>query len=624
MARQAKASMRGIDGVRETGRADRMVQTRPCASSRGAKHRPSKADLATLPALRGQPAESNHNACLNRAALARPRAKLRPRLEKSVTNQDENPQEPAFARILQEAAELQEDDFEGALRMTRKCKEAGLTRAETMMVLHVAEKATGIHSAVIRSMQAQVETEHPEHGALATPVQAAEALRTELEAEFGPLMHTEGSLWAYQATAADPLHGIWSLLPLDKLERRLRRTFPYAVVATAGKRSEIIAHLHAMTHEEDGFGEAEAGLCLSDVFLRYDPDDHTLEPYEHAAGNGARTKLPVALDEHATAHVFEAKLLRTFGGDLVKMRCFLEFLGCAVFGRMPSLNLVTTCVVLVGPQRSGKSTVLRLAESFFREEQIAHLAPDLWGEAEHLAQLAGRSVNTITELQTKKKLKGNIIKQLLSHEPVTVRRLYGNSFTAVLRCTNWWACNELPKLDETHPSLMRRFIVLSMGETLTDDEATEDFWSIYEAERAGVINLVARSFLEVMERGHFLPPPDSDALVAKMQFGEDVVPMFARVRLEARPGSRLTTDQLRKALCAFALEQGVDLGAGSLSGPLKQLASIMRDQLGAVRKKTNGNPFYLGVALKGGTPSAVNDVDPDEPDAARAVDLGDL
>jgi phage/plasmid-associated DNA primase len=308
----------------------------------------------------------------------------------------------------------------------------------------------------------------------------------------------------------------------------------------------------------------------------------------------------------------------------VKMRSFLEFLACTVFGRMPPLDLVKTALLLLGPQRSGKSTVLQLCESFFRAEQIAHLAPDFWGKAEHLAQLAGRALNTITELQTRKKLKGNVIKQVLSHEPVTVRRLYGNSFSAVLRCTNWWACNELPMLDETHPSLMRRFIVLSMGETLTDDEAAEDFWSVYEAERPGVINLVARSFLDVMDRGHFLPPPDSDALISKMQFGDDVVPMFARVRLEARPGTRLTTDQLRNELRAFALEQGVELGAGNLSGSLKQLAGIMKDQLGAVRKKSNGNPFYVGVALKGTSSSAVKDDDWDESDGGRTVDLGDL
>lgn len=537
---------------------------------------------------------------------------------------DENPHESDFARLLQEAAELQPDDFDGALRVTRKCKEAALTKAQTMMVLHVAEKATGIHSTVMRSMLAQVESEHPEHGALANPAKAAEALWKELEAQFGPVMHTEGSVYAYEATVADPLHGIWRLLPADLLERHLRSTFPYPVVATAGKRSEIISHLCALAHEEDGFREAEAGICLSNGFLRYDPDDQTFELKEHDAAHGARTKLQVAYDKGAEARIFETKLLRTFGGDRVKMRCFLEFLACAVFGRMPPLNLVMTALIMIGAQRSGKSTLLRFVESFFRAEQIAHLAPDLWGKAEHLAQLAGRPLNTITELQTKKKLKGNIIKQVLSHEPVTVRRLYGDSFTAVLRCTNWWACNELPLLDETHPSLMRRFIVLSMGETLTDDEASEDFWSVYESERAGVINLVARSFLDVMERGHFLPPPDSDALVAKMQFGDDVVPMFARVRLEARPGSRLTTVQLRDALRDFAGEQGVELGAGNLSGPLKQLAGIMKDQLGAVRKTNNGNPFYVGVALKSASSSAANDDEQDEPDASRAVDLSDL
>src|SRR4051812_23284512 len=98
--------------------------------------------------------------------------------------EDENPHESAFNQLLQEAAELRPEDYAGALMLMRKCKQAGLTRSQTMMVLHKAEEATGLPSGVMRSILDQVQSEHPDHGELATPAQAAVALAGELETEL--------------------------------------------------------------------------------------------------------------------------------------------------------------------------------------------------------------------------------------------------------------------------------------------------------------------------------------------------------------------------------------------------------------------------------------------------------
>lgn len=248
------------------------------------------------------------------------------------------------------------------------------------------------------------------------------------------------------------------------------------------------------------------------------------------------------------------------------------------------------------------------------------MSPDLLGEPERNVQLAGCALNTVTELQTTKALKGHVLKQILSQEPIAGRRLYQNLFTFTPRCMNIWACNELPQLNDQHPSLMRRFLMMRMGETLTDTEAAADFEGVVQAEAEGIIALLVESFLTVMARGRFLLPADSDILVCRMQFGDEIAPIFARIRLEAKPGSRLTTEELRRELRSFAVELDLDPDEAVHDGTMKQLAGLMKTSFRAVRRKINGRPFYEGVTLRGPRTSPDGPPAPDHADG----DLGGL
>jgi hypothetical protein len=206
-------------------------------------------------------------------------------------------------------------------------------------------------------------------------------------------------------------------------------------------------------------------------------------------------------------------------------------------------------------------------------------------------------LNSVTELQTNQKLRGHIVKQVLSHEPIAVRRMRQNLFTYTPRCANIWACNTLPSLDETHPSLERRFMVVQMGETLSDVEAAQDFWGTLADEAAGFVNHLASSFLKVMERGRFLVPEDSNLLVSRMQFGDKIAPLFARHHLVARPGARVTTTELQTRMRDFAERLGMEPSEAVHSGTMKELKNIMTAQFGVAHRKTNGVPFYTGVAF---------------------------
>jgi phage/plasmid-associated DNA primase len=110
-------------------------------------------------------------------------------------------------------------------------------------------------------------------------------------------------------------------------------------------------------------------------FLQFDPDRLSFEHVPHSPDQLSRNKLPVAYDATATCRNFRRLLVRAFGGDQLKAQAFTEFLACAIFRQMPANDGSRTCFLMVGPQRSGKSTIIRLSQLFFVEEQTTSLAP---------------------------------------------------------------------------------------------------------------------------------------------------------------------------------------------------------------------------------------------------------
>lgn len=539
---------------------------------------------------------------------------------------DRGPRHNVFENLKQRASELARDDFDGMEVLIREAKEAGLAKAQMRLLMITCERQTGIDIAVARDILADLVSEHPVHGRLPNIEAAAAAFRDELEGDYGPLLYTDGSLLAYHANVEHEEYGIYVKLKAKELFDRLLN-YPAPVAGSKHKRAEILERLCSQVGRDDAFADAPAGLSLMSGFLQFDPDTLTFAHRPHSPEQLSRNKLPIHYDKGATSRTFRRMLVRAFGGDKLKAQAFVEFLACAIFRQMPADDSSRTCFLMVGPQRTGKSTIIRLSQMFFLDEQTTSLAPDLWLKPENLLQLAGCLLNTVTELQTTRKLKGHIIKQVLSQEPVAGRRMRQNLFTFTPRCANMWACNTLPMLDETHPSLMRRFTVVQMGETLSDAEAAEDFWGTLGEEAAGFVNHLADSFIAVMQRGHFLVPPDSNLLVSRMQFGNRVAPIFARHHLVPQPDGRVTTTELRSGLRAVAERLGMDPDEAVHDGTMKELRNIMTAQFGAARKQTNGRPFYTGVALTG---APMNDVRLDDggsgsnPDGDYAGDLSGI
>lgn len=534
-----------------------------------------------------------------------------------------------LAKRIEEAQEIAIQDYFAARTCLVNCRATGLTKAETEMVISIIATASEIDTKVIRALAREVGNEHPDHGPIDNAAELESAVEKELAAQFGSLMVTGGEIFAYQANSDHEDFGTWKRLPGDIFDRTSIQSFSTGITAQTTMHREAKRRFYTLREDPHAFAQPTSGVALENGFLKYDEAENSLELVPHSADHLARNKIDVNYNEEALANEFEVRLVRSFGGEIDKMRLFLEFLACAVFGIRPRHDLVRACLILFGRQRTGKSALLSFVQLFFLPEQIANISPDLLGKPERNVALAGRSINVVSELHSKKKMDGAILKKFFSGEAVSGRHLYKDLFSFSSTCMHFYACNDIPSIDETHPSVQRRFAFISMGLSLSDQEAAQPLEDVINDEAEGIVALVAQSLLNVMERGCFILPDDSNDLVSRMQFGNDIAALFGRVRLEGRAGARLSSDDLRRAMRDFASEIGADPDEAVNDGTMKRLSRFMNREWGVIRRKTNGRPFYEGVAFRNGAPATAQSLSkfPSAPpgiENAKVVDLADL
>lgn len=499
--------------------------------------------------------------------------------------------------VLDSASNLGKDDVEGALATFVALEMLKPSSLERLLVTQAIADATKLTDEIIAALCRDALRIHQEHGHLADSDDLARALRKDIEAKYGLLNFVDGEFWFYISNDDNRDYGTWEVLDRMEIEDHLIRDYKHPGVRTKSERREVMFRLEANSRKPGFFDDAGSGLCLENGFLVFEQGALHLRP--HDQNNKARFKIPVSYNDEATCERFMSALTRGFGGDEGDANCYLQHLACTAFGVHPVNDPVRRVLILFGPARSGKSTYINLATKLFPPSAIASVPPEDWHDAKKVVQLHGKALNVLTELQTDTAIKGHALKKVASGEPVTGRRLYRDAFTFKPSGWNLWACNQLPRIGEQHHSMERRFMVLQMGASLSDEEVrTTDFDTIASDEAEGIVTLLGRVLLEVMQQGQFTLPADNQEYVLRMQYGDDPAQVMPRAMLEPAPGKVVTSKELQALLRACARWMDVDTSAWASNMGMKTIVDVVETLHGGRRKQQNGAPHYEGICIK--------------------------
>lgn len=363
----------------------------------------------------------------------------------------------------------------------------------------------------------------------------------------------------------------------------------------ASQRKELIEALRRKFQVNGFFDDAPAGLNVLNGFVRWGADGG-VELVPHAPEHKARMKVMAEYERGADFGWLEEALAKSLR-DSASLAALQEMAGAILFNLRPIKDTARRIFFLYGPRNSGKSTVIEAIAALFPAQALASVGPTEWRGEYNRARLAGVALNIVTELGGSASISGELLKRIASCEPVSARHPYGRVFD--FRPTAWHvlATNELPRIVDKSDAFERRILCISFDTSLGEDEMDVGFGERLRERPSALINWAAVGAERLIANGRFTEPAGHAGAVIKMQHGDDVAAIMAAACVEAAPGKRITTREIRERLAALGEEFGLDPGAVN-NATIKSFVGEIRAKYGAERHMNSGQPFYLGVQFR--------------------------
>lgn len=273
-------------------------------------------------------------------------------------------------------------------------------------------------------------------------------------------------------------------------------------------------------------------------------------------------------------------------------------------------------LMLIGPKRSGKGTILRILAKMVGHSNIVSPTLSSLGTQFGLAPLLGKSVAIISDARLGNRNDQAVItERLLSitgEDIQTVERKYRESFVCKLLTRFVLASNELPRLTDSSGALSGRMIMLKMTNSFFGKEDTHLEEKLSE-ELPAILHWSIAGLIRLRERGLFVQPQSSQSLAQELDDLVSPIGAFVRDECIADPTEHVEISALYKRWLAWCEENGRQQPGTSQSFGRDLHAacasiSVNRPVIDGKRVRV-----YQGIRLR-----RLSDSDPDLPSATSA------
>jgi putative DNA primase/helicase len=215
--------------------------------------------------------------------------------------------------------------------------------------------------------------------------------------------------------------------------------------------------------------------------------------------------------------------------------------------------------MLVGPKRSGKGTIGRVARRLLGERSVCGPTLANMGEQFGLSVLIGKSLAIIADARIGGRSDTAVItERLLSisgEDGQTIPRKYLPDWNGKLPTRFMLLTNELPRFEDASGALSSRFIVLMLTRSFFGEEDTELFERLIP-ELPGILNWALEGRDRLYARGRFVPPHSSAELIQQFEDLGSPVSAFLRDRCEVGAGHEVSQQRLFNAWKTWCQENG--------------------------------------------------------------------
>lgn len=213
--------------------------------------------------------------------------------------------------------------------------------------------------------------------------------------------------------------------------------------------------------------------------------------------------------EHAEPKAWLRFLGQLWGDDPDSIALLQEWFGYLVAGDTRRHK----GMLMIGPKRSGKGTILHIAEALVGGQQGAFAATvSSFSESFGLEQAEGRSLLTVGDLRGSGREAASAAQKLLEiigGDSVYINRKGRTAISAVLRTRVMIASNSMPKLYDDAAVIDSRFLILRLTESFADREDL-DLLAKLTPELGGIVQWALEGY-QRLERQDAFTTPASDA-----------------------------------------------------------------------------------------------------------------
>jgi putative DNA primase/helicase len=295
--------------------------------------------------------------------------------------------------------------------------------------------------------------------------------------------------------------------------------------------------------------------------------------------------------------------------DEEMIRTLQEWLGYVLAGGTEQQKLF----LFVGPKRSGKGTIIRVATALLGPENVA--APTLNSLAQNfgLAPLVGKPLAAISDARLGTRSDSLVaVERLLSisgEDTITVDRKYRNHWTGRLPTRFTILTNELPQFTDASGALASRFIIISFRNSFYGRENPRPTEELL-AEAPAIFNWALEGLDRLTANGHFVQPAASAAAVQHLEDLASPVSAFLRDQCTLAPEATVAKDDLWAAWKIWAEDAGVKKGTRDLL--IRDLRAA-QPQIRSSRPRIAGKRVYVLTGLRLGADLTVEET-PDRTD----------
>lgn len=256
------------------------------------------------------------------------------------------------------------------------------------------------------------------------------------------------------------------------------------------------------------------------------------------------------------------------------------------------------CFYFYGNGANGKSTLIKVIHKLVGRHNISEVSLAMLSESFGLESLIGKYINIVGENEVKGKMATEILKAIISGDPMSIPRKYKKALEVVLICKLIHVINNLPQVDDISDGYWRKVMVIPFNAKFKGVKADKFLMEKLSDECSGILNLALIGLKRLEANNYEFSKCKAISKIGEQyQLSQKPAVEYFLENYEIDPSHKIHKTLLYDNFCEWAKENGkTSLSSQKFWGMLELYWK--ENGITYAYKKSTGTRYLVGFAKK--------------------------